>query len=226
MLLLWLTVTRDSRICFPGALNVPYHTNFCVCFGCLTPPSLTSLHRHILCSPLTHYLWCYLLTICLQYVVNIPEPLPRDHRNEGGSTHCFSVSPIPDRCPGSICASIACTLLSPLFTPLSWVHLTFSLHKEPQPLDALCPAFSVTVYRAEFTSNSWVLILGKHLVPLSRFLDLGAKLEHVWILSMFFGAYPFPLICRSHPLPPWRSPWRSCSSSKRLCGVSCACSTA
>lgn len=102
-----------------------------------------------------------------------------------GSTHCFSVSPIPDRCPGSICASIACTLLSPLFTPhsycapLSWVHLTFSLHKEPQPLDALCPAFSVTVYRAEFTSNSWVLILGKHLVPLSRFLDLGAKLEHV-----------------------------------------------
>lgn len=59
------------------------------------------------------------------------------------------------------------------------VHLTFSLHKEPQPLDALCPAFSVTVYRAEFTSNSWVLILGKHLVLPSRFLDLGAELEHV-----------------------------------------------
>lgn len=40
---------------------------------------------------------------------------------------------------------------------------------------------------------------------------------------------PLPLTlcdCRLHPLPPWRSPWRSCSSSRRLWGGSCACSTA
>lgn len=157
MLLLWLTVTRDSRICFPGALDVPYQ--LCVCFGCLTPPSLTSLHRHILCSPL---IICGVF--CSPFAYNmLSTSQSLFHGTIGmrvGSTHCFSVPPTPGRCPGSICASIACTLLSPLFTPhshcapLSWVHLTFSLHKEPQPLDALCPAFSVTVYRAEFTSNS------------------------------------------------------------------------